>query len=135
MIDFELLITVFLIFLNILIVSYSFKKKDNNNLESNNCDKIVEKCTNLPIYFVKIAVFFLIIFFLSFITFILKSFQIQFLEDIIDFSLDFGSWHLLIYFIDYFIKEKYNFIKCSIYYIIRILIKTCFIFIANYLNI
>ena len=119
MIDFELLITVFLIFLNILIVSYSFKKKDNNNLESNICDKFVEKMTNLPILIIKIVVFLSII--LSFIIFfvpLLESSRIGFFKDLLEFILDFTFFHLVIYLICSLFSKKYNFIKISIAYCI-----------------
>ena len=119
MIDFELIITLFLIFLNILIVIYSFKKKDNNNLESNKCDKFVKKMTNLPILIIKIVVFLSII--LSFIIFfvpLLESSRIGFFKDLLEFILDFTFFHLVIYLICSLFSKKYNFIKISVSYCI-----------------
>ena len=130
--DFELLTAIVLIILNLLLIIYTFNNKDNQKLEYNNCDKIVEKVTNLPILIVKIAFFFLIIFILSFITFILESFQIQFLKDILEFSLDCFVWHFLSYFIYFIRSKKYDFIKCQIYYILMLILKYIFKYLLKF---
>ena len=119
MIDFELIITLFLIFLNILIVIYSFKNNiiNNSNNELKTTDSIFFKCTNLPILIVKIVVFLSVI--LSFLIFfgsLLESSRIGFLKDILEFILDFTFIHLVIYLICSLFSKKYNFIKISVTY-------------------
>ena len=59
MVEVESVITLFLIFLNMLIVSYSFKDNIINNSDHvlKTSDSIFKKSTNLPIFIVKIIVF------------------------------------------------------------------------------
>ena len=125
MIDVESVITLFLIFLNILIVSYSLKNNINNSddkLKTSN--SIFKKSTDLPIFIVK-TVFFLSVI-LSFIIFfrpLVGSSRIGFLNDILEFILEFTFIHLVIYSICSLFYKKYNFVKISVAYCIWHVIK------------
>ena len=130
MMDVESVITLFLIFLNILIVSYSFKNNiiNNSDNELKTTDSILKKSTNLPIFIVKIIVFLSII--LSFIIFsvpLLECISLWFPKDILEFIGefigDFTFAHLFFYLISFLFPPKYNFVQVSVYYCIWNLIK------------
>ena len=126
MMDVESVITLFLIFLNILIVSYGFKDNiiNNSDNELKTTDSILKRSTNLPIFIVKIIVFLSII--LSFIIFsvpLLECISLGFSKDILEFIGDFTFAHLFFYLISFLFPPKYNFVQISVYYCIWNLIK------------
>jgi len=129
MIDIESVITLFLIFLNILIVSYGFKDNiiNNSDDELKTSDSILKRSTDLPIFIVKIIVFFSII--LSFMIFSVSLSEcislvfpndiVKFIvEYIVGFIVNFIFIHLFIYLICFLFSKKYNFVKISVVYCI-----------------
>ena len=131
MMDVESVITLFLIFLNILIVSYSLKNNSDNELKTS--DNISKKSTNLHIFISNIVIFILInLSFMIFFVPLLVSIRIGFLNDILEFIFDFTLFHLDIYLIWSLFSKKYNFVKASIDFCIIQLIKIIVIYYFNY---
>ena len=112
----ELVITCFLISINLLIILYCINNHNKNISENNkiNVYNIFSRCTNLPILFLK-TVYILLLF-----IFILIIYEI--LSLINGFLADYVSSFLALNLIDYLCQRKYNFIKSSIYITIGFII-------------
>lgn len=126
MMDVELIITLFSIFLNILIVSYGFKNNTINNSDHvlKTSDSILKKSTNLPIFIVKIVVFSPIVLFFIIISIqLLKCLSLVFSNDILEYIAKFTVFHLIIYLICFLFSKKYNFDKISVGFFIWYLTK------------
>jgi hypothetical protein len=88
--------------------------------------------TNLPILISKIIIFFFIILYLSLIIFFIDLFQIELLNNILEFSLDCFLWHLLSYFICFIRLKKYDFIKYQISYILMLILEYIFKYLLKF---